>query len=260
MSHNPRHERIVSLLQSLRRLSVSELAGRLDVSEVTIRKDLSMLEERGVVQRSHGAATLAQDAEPIAPVARRSTQRQAAKQRIAAAAAALVADGEVVALDAGSTTLEIARLLARRPVRVVTNSLPVAQELTADSDATLTLVGGAYRPEAGSFIGPLAERTIAGLRLDLALIGATAFTADGRFYTQNATEGQTKRGLLAAARRRVIVADSGKLDARAFALFATPDIVDVLITDAPFEGIEELQSRGIEILVAATEHVKGTAS
>ena len=258
MSHNPRHQRIVALLHSLRRLTVSELAGRLEVSEVTIRKDLSVLEERGVVQRSHGAATLAQDLEPMAPVSRRSAQRHAAKERIAAAAVAMVADGEVVAIDAGSTTLEVARLLARRPVRVVTNSLPAAQELASGAEATLTLLGGSYRVEAGSFIGPITEQAIAGMRLDLALIGATAFTADGRFYTQNATEGQAKAGLLKVARRRVVVADSSKCNGRAFALFASPDIVDVLITDAPFEGMDELQRSGIELLVADPLSVKGS--
>jgi len=250
VAHNPRHQRIVALLQSLRTLTVSDLAVRLGVSEVTIRKDLTVLEERGVVQRSHGGATLAQDAEPMASVAQRSGERQEGKRRIAEAALAMVSEGDVVALDAGSTTLALARLLARRPVRVVTNSLPVAQVLAGDSDATLTMIGGTYRAEAGSFIGPIAEEAIAGLRVDVAFIGATAFTAGGAFYCQNATEGQTKHRFLEAARRRVIVADAAKFDARAFARFARPGVVDLLITDAPFPGIDAVRDAGIEVVVA----------
>lgn len=251
MSHNPRHDRITSLLQTLRTLSVSELSVRLGVSEVTVRKDLSILEERGLVARSHGRAALAQDIEPIAPVARRNEERAAAKEAIAAAAMRLISDGDIVALDAGSTTLAVARALLQRPVRIVTNSLPIAELYSGETDATLTLLGGSYRREAASFIGPITEQGIRTLRVDVALIGATAFTADGAFFCRNAVEGQTKHQLLTVARRRVIVADAAKFNAGGFARFADAEIVDVLISDTDFGSVDLFQTAGVEVLLAS---------
>lgn len=251
MGHNPRHQQIITLLQSWRTVAVADLSARLGVSEVTIRKDLTFLEERGLVHRSHGAASLAQSIEPMKPVPLRSGEQSVAKEQIAQAAATMVVEGDVVGLDAGSTTLELARLLCRRAVRVVSNSLYAMELFATDSDASLTAVGGNLRSEAGSFIGPIAEAAIASVRLDIAFIGATAFTADGCFYCQNVTEGQTKRRFLESAQRRVIVADAGKFNARSFSRFADGALVHMLITDSPFAGIDALREAGIEVLIAA---------
>ena len=251
MSYNARHERIIALLRALRHVTVSDLASRLQVSEVTIRKDLTLLAERGKVHRSHGGATLAQDVDPIPPVEHRSDERQAAKDRIAQTVGAMVSEGEVVAIDAGSTTLAVASYLTHRLVRVVTNSLPIAHMLAPAPEPTLTVIGGSLRPEAGALIGPIAEAAIGGLRMDVAIVGVTAFTADGTFYCRNQIEGQAKRRFLEQARRRVVVADATKYEARAFARFADAHLVDLLVVDTMFEGIDQVRAAGVEVVVAA---------
>jgi len=248
MEFNPRQEQILSLLQNLRQISVADLTERLGVSQVTIRKDLSLLEEKGLVLRSHGGARLAQSRTPMPNLNTRLTQNQEEKERIVAKARELIQSGDSLCIDAGATNLLLASLLGGMPLRVVTNSLDVLNALSLEESITLISTGGTLRRGAGSFIGPSAVETVKQYLFDIAFIGATSFTADGYFLTQNALEGELKRSVLDSARRRVILAESSKLGARAFSRFAGPDQVDVLITDKGFTQAEALQELGIEVI------------
>ena len=250
---NPRHEKILVLLQNLRQVSVADLTDRLGVSQVTIRKDLTELEEKGYLLRQHGGARLAQNIGAMAPVSARRDQQGPAKARIANRAAELVQDGDSVFIDAGSTNLMLAETIRDRSIRVVTNGLDILNALADSDTVTLTAVGGNFRQEAGSFIGPLAVEAVRLMRFDIAFVGATGFTARGEFLTQNSIEGSVKRAVLEASHRRVILADSSKFEARAFAIFASADEVDLLVTDKGFDREIEFRTRGIEVIFAKEE-------
>lgn len=248
MVNNPRQEKILSLIQSFRQVSVSELTERLGVSQVTIRKDLTKLEEMGLIIRSHGGARLAQSASPIPPVSSRREVFYEEKERITAKAAELIQEDDSVCIDAGATNLQLAEKLTDRSIRVISNSLEILSILSGSRDVTLTAIGGNFREGARSFIGPLAEDAVSQLQFDIAFIGATGITPEGEFLTQNAIEGRLKRAMLKAARRKVILADSSKFEARAFAKFANPDLVDILITDRGFKQTEPFREMGIEVI------------
>lgn len=230
---------------------MNELTERLGVSTVTIRKDLTFLEEQGLIVRSHGGAKLAQDVTNVTNLMKRGLAQTEVKERLATKALEFVQDGDTIYLDSGSTVGAMAAGLRNRAIRVITNSLQVMNDLADAPDLSLIAVGGNYRLEAGSFIGPAANDMVSRFQVDLAFLGATAFSDKGMFFSQNVIESQLKEAVLTHASRRIIVADSTKFKAQAFSLFARPTLVDILITDSGFpeEAAETFGQLGVEVVV-----------
>ncbi len=229
---------------------MGELTERLNVSEVTIRKDLTILEDMGAVVRTHGGAKLAEDRAALRPLATRLTEHTDEKQVISERAKKLVSEGDTIYIDTGSTCFYLARRVSDMNIRVVTNSLDVMNVLADAPGVSLISIGGGYRKEAGSFLGPAAEDTIRSFRIETCFIGATGISKDGAFSAQNVFESQLKRLVLGVSKRRVVLADSSKFDRTAFSVFAEPDDVDVLIVDAGFEHTDELSEKGIDVIIA----------
>ncbi len=248
MAYNPREEKILNLIHNYRQISVSDLTERLNVSQVTIRKDLTKLEEMGLIIRSHGGAKLAQSVKSITSVSSRINEHYDEKNRITDKALELIEEGDSVCIDSGSTNVLLAEKLFSLPIRAITNSLEIMNILSPSRDITLTTIGGNFREEAGSFIGPIAENTIKQLQFDITFIGVTGITAEGDFLTHNAFEGQLKKAMLKAAKRKIILADSSKFEARAFSKFANAQLIDVLVTDKGFTFTKQFQKLGIDVI------------
>ena len=249
MPRNPRQDQILELLQNFRHITVTELTGRLGVSNVTIRKDLTQLENMGLVLRNHGGVRLAQSVSSMPFVSVRKMENMEAKERIAEQALKLVQDGDSICIDAGSTNTILAEKLVKRSLRIVTNSLEIVNTMKDSDSVALTVLGGIYRQEAGSFIGPVTEAAVSQMQFDLAFVGASGISSDGSFLTGNSIEGAVKRTILKAAKRRVILADSSKYDAQAFARFADYSLVDILISDKGFREPEAFRDLGIELIL-----------
>jgi DeoR/GlpR family transcriptional regulator of sugar metabolism len=229
---------------------VQELTQRLKVSEVTIRKDLTLLEEMGNVVRTRGGAQLAEDRAQLRGIQVRKEENLAEKERIAAKARELVNEDDTIYVDSGSTCMLFARRLLDMNLRIVTNSLDIMNVVADAPGISLISVGGSYRKEAGSFIGPMAIEALKGLRIQTCFIGATALSAAGVFSSQNIIEAELKSRVLKSSKRRVVLADAGKFGRDAFAVFARPEDVDILITDRWIEGMRDLTVLGIEVLAA----------
>ena len=250
MTHLPRHAEILKILSLLRNVSVGDFAQRLGVSEVTIRKDLAQLEEMGCLIRTRGGAQIAEDTRVLKTMDVRLKERMDVKEAIARKARELVRDGETVYLDAGSTCLLLAKELTEMNLRVVTNSIDVMAALGACPGISLISLGGTYRREAGSFVGPMAIEALRTLQIETCFLGATGFSNRGAFSSQNLIESQLKQKVLEASGRRIILADSGKYGRQAFSVFARAGDVDILVTDPGFRNIKEFNVFGMEVVLA----------
>jgi len=235
---------------------VTDAARRVGVSEETIRRDLRTLAADGIARTVHGGAILRERADaggaPVPPVDLRANVEQSAKNAIGIAAAAVVRDGEVVILDAGTTTLAVARALAKhRDLTIVTNSLTVAQVAATLPSATTHVIGGTLVNASLSMIGPKAQRDLAPVRADWAFIGAAAIDAAGGFTSADPYEAEVKRAMIRAARTVAIVADHTKFGARRLASFADAADIDYLFTTAglALAARKWLAGAGVEVVI-----------
>jgi len=244
-----RRRHIVDLLASHDRAEVGELAARFAVSESTIRRDLQLLSETGVVERTHGGALQPSRFEPS--FGEKQTESQEEKRAIAREAARFVEPGQTIFLDAGTTTLELARALrAQADITVATNSVPIAVELA--NRVRLILTGGAVKESTLALIGPIAERAIEQMHVDIAFVGMNGVAVTAGLTTPTLEEAATKVRMIGAARVAVVLADSSKLGAVTFARVAGLDEVDLIITDdgAPSQELERLRAAGAEVRLA----------
>jgi len=233
-----RRARIAERVREAGILRVVDAAALFGVSEVTIRGDLAQLEAQGLVRRVHGAALPAAAGPREEPLERVSARDAAVKRAIGRRAAALVESGSSILLDVGSTTLAVAHALVDRVERgeldelvVVTNGLSIALALEpAVPRITVVLTGGTLRPLQHSLVDPGASESIAGLHVDLAILGCNGIDASGRVTNLNLAEAEVKRAMIAASAAHVVVADSGKLGERHLGTIGVADERTTLVT------------------------------
>jgi DeoR family transcriptional regulator of aga operon len=232
--------------------SVEELSEQLGVSGATIRRDLTQLAEQRLLTRTHGGA-VGQSVSYELPVRFRTERHSAQKQLIGQAAAALIPEGAVVGITGGTTTTEAARVLAtRQHLTIVTNALNIAAELAVRPSLSLIVTGGMARSASFELVGPVAEHTLAGYHLDVALLGVDGISTTAGCTTHDDVEARTNAALLRQSKRAVVLADSTKLGRVAFATICQLSQIDVLITDedaAPDE-LALLRAAGLEIRIA----------
>ncbi len=251
MTWNERHDDILKILGLRKNINVSELTKRLNVSEVTIRKDLSFLEDMGYLMRTRGGALLAEERDIKLSLKERSKENPGIKKKIALKAREFLHEGETIYLDAGSTCRELARCIKDMNLRVVTNSIDVIFELADAPGIALYSVGGSYRKEAGSFIGPMSIDALGNFQFDTAFLGTSGFSIEGVFSSQNIIESQIKKSVLSKSKRTVVLADSSKYGRCAFSVFARSEDVDAVIIDRGGGALqEELEKLNIEIIFA----------
>ncbi len=231
------------------RAHVGELATALGVSEMTVRRDLRDLERDGKLTRVHGGAVSVAVEPSFAEIV---VERFEHKDRIGAAAAALVQDGQTIMLDIGTTTLQVARHLRGRQVTVITTNLAAYEELLAEPSVELVLVGGTVRRNYRSLVGVLAEDALRQLRADVAFLGASGIEEDGAVDDTTMVEVPIKRAMLAAAARCVLVADSAKFGMRGMVRVCDVADLDVVVTDAeaPAAARDALARAGVEVVLA----------
>ncbi|WP_328911692.1 MULTISPECIES: DeoR/GlpR family DNA-binding transcription regulator [unclassified Streptomyces] len=251
-----RHRRIADAVQSAGRIGVAELASLTGASEMTVRRDLETLAAQGVLERYRGGARslLLRGEEP--PFALRAGEGQEVKRRIAAEVAALIADGETVVLDGGTTCLEVARLLADRRLTVMPLSLHAVNALSAAGPRLrLLLPGGEVRPGELGVTGPLAEASLGALRFDTAVVGCCGLTAQDGLTAYDLAEASVKRAAIASSRRVIAVAEAAKLTRTALAYVAAPTALHTVVTDtdAPAEQTGALAALGVRVIRAPAE-------
>ena len=254
-----RAKEILHLLLQQGKTPVERLAEHFQTSYASVRRDLARLEQEGLVHRTHGGAMLAsQTYEPFrfdASFKEREGRFEREKEAIAAKAAALVEDGEVIGLTAGTTTTQVARALRGRDrLRVLTNAVNVGLELGTSPGVECTLTGGSLTfPGAFSLIGPAALEVIQRFVLDRVILGVTGIDPRYGATMIQHEEAAVSRVMVQQARTVVVVADSSKIGRSSHAVICGIQRVDVLVTDHGItdQARKDFERQGTHLIAVA---------
>lgn len=247
-------ERTLAIIERLRtteRVTVAELAAATGCSEMTIRRDLDQLAEEGVLRRVRGGAVSLLLRGEGAPYAVRQREDVETKRRIAAEVDTLVSDGEAVILDCGTTTLEIAKVLARRRLTVIPLDLHAANALSAAPGITLLVPGGRTLPGSLSLTGHLTETSLKSLRVDTAVLGLCGMSIRHGLTAHDLAEVPIKQAAIAAAQRVMAVGQGAKFTRTGLGHVCPATRLDVIVTDqtAPPDAVAELTAAGVAVRV-----------
>jgi DeoR/GlpR family transcriptional regulator of sugar metabolism len=252
-----RHQRIKTMLANQESISLSEFCDTLACSESTIRNDLRFLESQGELKRTFGGAMLVDSVTNGYNIAVRSTANQQYKALIADYIVGhVIAPGSTIALDSGSTALEIAKKLceAKIDITVITNSFATAMVLAQCETVNFYLAGGNYSAHTGSFFDEITTAAIAGLYADLFFFTAHGVSAEEGFTIGSSAEGPIKRTMIQRSKKTVAVLDHTKIGRVGLKLVCGFDTIRTIITDdlADSSAVAAIRQKGVEIILAPT--------
>lgn len=238
--------------------SVDQLVSLTGASPASVRRDLTRLEERGLVRRTHGGAKLAGQAQyqPFrfdSSFQERESRFTEEKRRIGIAAAELIAAHETIGITAGTTTTQVARCIRHRTgIHVVTNAVNIGMELSSQPGMNVTLVGGTLRwAGAFSLTGPMALEAIGGIFMEKAFIGATGVDPVHGATAIEADEAAVFRAFVRQAKQVIMVADSSKIGMVSPSLICPRNQIHKVITDQGIDrvALSAFRDAGVEVLV-----------
>jgi DeoR family transcriptional regulator, fructose operon transcriptional repressor len=249
-----RRFRIREVLSRERTVTAAELIRTFGVTAATIRRDLEALEKEGVLVRSHGGAvsrTSSTNFQPSYETLGRSNRAE--KQAIAREAERLILDGETVFLEGSTTVYELARrLLHRNRLTVITNSPPIVDEFQRSQHVSVISTGGELQKDVFYLSGVWAQRALAEIRVDKAVLGVSAIDPGYGISTASQAEAQIKKMILKSARVSIALADHSKFGNQGFAYVGPTTDIDILVTDSGTDPqyLRPLREAGVELIIA----------
>jgi DeoR/GlpR family transcriptional regulator of sugar metabolism len=238
---NGRQKKILDIITQETRIEVVRLADMMDVSRVTIRKDLDLLEEKGLIRHEHGMVLPGSSDD----INNRLSYHYDRKQRIATAASELVEDGETVMIESGSCCAILADALVhqKRDLTIVTNSAFIAAYIRKNPQAKIVLLGGDYQNEAQVMVGPIARQCVGLFSVGILFIGTDGFSEKTGFTGKNHLRAEMVRDMAKQARQVIVLTESEKLSKPGVVPLLPLREVGVLITDSAIpkeiEGVLE---------------------
>ncbi len=253
MTNKQRTDLIERHIREHKYADLHSLADHYGGSLSTVRRALDALEARGLIRRHHGGASLietdalAQESDFVGRIQRQAGQKYA----IAALIAEQVQPGTTVILDGGTTTYAVARLLAEKHVRVITNSLPVASLFGEVGNAETIVTGGSILGRLATLVGPQCEAAIEQVHADVAILGGTGVTERG-VWNNNALTISVQRRMIAASERTLFAIDATKFGRKALSLAVPfgPEISVVTDTRPAPEVVEAIVAAGSKLMLA----------
>ena len=246
-----RKKMIMDVLNAESKVEVVKLADELEVSEVTIRRDLLIMEEQGLLAKTYGGAVKLEQTLLETMYRGKINKMSEEKEAIGIYAAGLVQSGDVIFLDAGTTTLQIARSLkSRSNITVVTNSILVMLDLRISRNISTILLGGNCRVGSFDLSGPLAEKGIESFRADKALLGTDGMSVDGGVTTGDIYTAKMTELMCRLASEVIVVTDHTKIGKNSFSKYVDIKDIDKLITDknAKKTYLEKVRKIGVEVI------------
>ena len=245
-----RKRRIAIYVKQHGKVSVNELCAEFSVSPATMRNDLQVLHERRLLRRTHGGAMANIQANFEPSVNEKYDKCLAEKQTIARTALKYIREGDSIALDAGTTVFELAKLLGQfKNLRVVTYDLNIASYLDSNTQVSLFVAGGEVRGGHHYMIGNTALSALDNLHLDTFFIGANGIHAKAGITTPQLETAVIKKQLLFNSGQNILLADSSKIGNVCFTKFADLKEVDLLISDQGVDKkfLEEARKCGVRV-------------
>ena len=253
MKEAERINQILNILYQQESVTSESLEKLFDVSPITIRRDLQKLYEKGLIVRYRGGAMLARTTfghEP--PLHERETENLQKKRAIAKKAAELIKDGEVVALDVGSTTIEVAKFLrSRNNITVFTASLPIASILL-NTNVTVYLVGGMLQHKENCIGGPVARGVIRQYHYDKFYMGAAGISENSGLTDFGMDEVETKKAFIERSKEVLALTDSSKFGKVSFITICKFNDINQIITDCDLDSQMQtsIRKKGISLTLA----------
>ena len=259
-AHGPEHTqskaaRLEYISTSVNRqgfVNVDELVATLGVSRMTVHRDLDELQRIGALRKVRGGASAHRSTQYESDLPFRITTAVAEKKRIAAAAVELANDGDVIIIDDSTSALELLPLLAQRnAITVITNFIPAMQQLTHHPGVSMIGLGGQYVSRYSAFLGLICENNLAGLYADV-LFASTSSMRGTVLYHQDQRVVATKRAMISAAQRRVLLLDHTKIGHGAlYRLCDVSDFTHVVVDENVDESlVKVIEEHGVTVLVA----------
>src|SRR6266699_4443885 len=244
LNASDRHTQLIELLKTRSYCSVVEMSQLLNVSPMTIRRDLHMLQEKHILEVTHGGASFiaSKRIEPDFDI--RTHEHLPEKQAIGKMAADLfIEEGDVVGIDSGSTTLEIVRNLPNVPLTIVTHSLAAANVVAQNKLYSLIVLGGIFQHEANCLCGPQAIAALHALNINKLFLSTSGLLLPDGLSCNNLADAEVKQALINSSRKTILCMDSSKIGRVYLARFAPLNSIDVLITD---NGISDESREAID--------------
>lgn len=247
-SAGQRQARLIELLRSELFADVQVMRDRLGVSIATIRRDLSELESKGLLKRTHGGATVINQVTRDNPAAEREVTNAAEKAMIADAAAELVVEGDAVMIDSGTTSLQVAkRLASNTSLTFVTNGTDVLRALVDGGARSVHFIGGEYVDINHSCSGPMAAEQVRRFNVDKAILSVSSVDVKrGLICTLSPQIGSVQQAMIEIAHEVIVVADHSKFDRTALSVIASMDDLDYFVTNAATRPLVESLSENLK--------------
>ncbi|UOE56731.1 DeoR/GlpR family DNA-binding transcription regulator [Bacillus sp. CMF12] len=238
-----RKNEILKELKKTGKVKVVELVEQFQVSEETIRRDLMILEEKGLLKRVYGGAIHAvfQSEEP--PFLQRTTVNQDAKVKVGKKAVELISDGDVISIDVGTTMLEFAKQIEKKKdITIITNSLPVSSVLTESINQNMftgqvLLLGGQIDPKHQSICGSFTEQMLNQFNIDKAFISAGGFSIQKGVSNYHLHETLVSRKMVEVSKQVILLTDSSKIGVDTFSKVCPLEKIDVVVCEHPFPEV-----------------------
>ena len=240
MRQNVRLQKILNHLEETQDLTVERACALLEASPATVRRDFAQLVDTEKVQKVWGGISRVESGERERPLLFRQTHYVEEKKAIAQEAVRLIQEGDVVMIDGGTTTLEMATLLVGKRVRIITNSLLIANKFYTEQNGwpatELFITGGLLYPDSGLLVGPEAKKTIAQYHAHWAFLSCGGIDAEG-VHNTNQLVVEIEQEMIRQCSKVVVLADHSKFGVKSMSTLCDFQSVDIIITDkkAPAE-------------------------
>ncbi|AZV43497.1 DeoR/GlpR family DNA-binding transcription regulator [Peribacillus asahii] len=254
MLQEHRHQKIESFLKQHKAVKAAELASLLNVSIDTVRRDLETLEKKGTVKRVHGGAILKQNNNNVLNKLfnEREVKNLENKQEVAALAVELIEEGQAIALNGGTTTIEIAKVLVEKFQRltIITNDIRILSILGANKHFNVILSGGFFNPEEYTLYGKQCEEILANFNIDIAFITVNGLSLENGLTDFRIHEVGVIQTILSRTKYKVVVADSSKFETSSYINVCPLKEIDLIVTDRsiPSNIVEDYNKANIRIL------------